>query len=110
MQKLFANGNRNDKRDILIKIEDGTIWFYFHEQYKRELNYILREEERRQENGEPELSEEEKHINEFYWVDAQDWHKSKTEYLDRSDNWHNHMNEKNWFSSEMETFLDLNTH
>jgi len=110
MQKIFKNGSKGDNRRILIDIKDGTIWFYFYDQYVRELNYIKEEEQRRQECGEPELTQEEKCVHEFYWIDAHDWNKSKTENLDRGDNWHNHMTEKAWFTEEMENFLDLNAY
>jgi len=110
MQKIFDNGSKGDNRQIMINIKDGTIWFYFYEQYREQLHFIQEEIQRRQECGEPELTKEEKVVAEFYWIDANDWNKSKTEYLDREDNWHTHMNNKNWFTKEMEKFLDLNAY
>ena len=111
IQGIFENGNshRGDTRQIMIRIEDGVISFYFYEQYLKQQNWIDGEAQRRFECGEEELTEEEKGNHEFYWIDASDWHKSKTENLDRGDNWHTHMNEKAWFTEEMEKFLDLNT-
>lgn len=106
MEKVFENGSKGDTRQILIRIKDGTIWFYFYDQYKRELNYINEEIERRNETGENELTEEEKHINEFYWIGLDDWISDKTNRLDRPDNWHQHMREKNWFTEEMAVFIN----
>lgn len=111
-QGLFENGNshRGDTRQILIKITEGIISFYFYDQYLKQQDWIDGEVMRKIIQKEGELSEEEKHINDFYWIDARDWHKSKTENLDSGNNWHKHMERKSWFTNEMETFLDLNTH
>ena len=112
MEKVFKNGNsaRGDNRDILIKIKDGYIEFFFNDQYLRQAKWVEEETERRKEVNEPELTEDEAGNHNFYWFDAADWHKSKSENLDRGDNWHKHMERKSWFTNEMETFLDLNTH
>lgn len=109
-QAVFSNGNGRINRDVLIRIDDRTIYFYFNEDYQRHENWLQNEIEYRELNGVDKLSDEEKYNTEFYWIDKKDWHKSKTENLERGDNWHNHMEEKNWFTAEMERFLDLNTY
>ena len=38
-----------------------------------------------------------------------EWIKDRTERLDRGDNWHTHMKEKNWFTKEMEDFINSKT-
>ena len=109
MQKVFANGSKHDSRDILIEIKDGYIEFFFNEYYLRQQQWIKEETERRFEEGQDELGEDEKGNHSFYWIGADEWHKSKTENLDRGDNWHTHMKEKNWFTPQMEKFMDDNT-
>ncbi len=108
-QKVFENGNPRDGREILIKIIDDTIYFFYNENYRLHENWVHEETERRNQCVEEELTEEEKHYPEFYWIDKEDWHKSKTQNLDRGDNWHVHMKEKNWFTPLMEKFMDDNS-
>ncbi len=109
MQKVFYNGNENDNRQIMISISNNFIEFFFYDDYVRQRNWIKEQIERRLENGEDDLSNEEKQINSFYWIDAQHWNKDKTERLDREDNWHKHMMQKRWFTSEMKDFINANT-
>ena len=108
-QSVFNNGSKHDTRDIMIRIDDTHIEFFFYEQYLRQKQWIEDETERRFQEGQDELLEDEAGNHGFYWIGTDDWHKSKKENLDRPDNWHNHMKEKNWFTKEMKSFLDLNT-
>lgn len=103
MRKEFNNGSAHDKRNIDIEINDGIVSFYFSEQYKKQQKWIEYEIENR---GEDNLDEDEKGNHEFYWFDLGDWERDKTERLDREDNWHTHMNQKNWFTQEMANFLN----
>ncbi len=50
MEKVFKNGNsaRGDNRDILIKIKDGYIEFFFNDQYLRQAKWVEEETERRE--------------------------------------------------------------
>lgn len=107
-QKVFNNGNGSD-RDIMIRIEDAFIAFYFYEQYLRQEAWIDEETENRLQNGMEELTEDEKGNHEFYWIPKDDWKRDKTQRQDRPDNWHNHMNHKNWFTQEMADFINKNT-
>lgn len=108
MEKLFINGNPNDGRDILIRIQDGIIFFYFYAQYKKRREWIKQEEELRLKYGIDKLTEEDKQDNAFYWIIKKEWDNDKTQRLDREDNWHTHMEGKNWFTKEMKQFIDNN--
>ena len=103
MRRTFSNGSQHDTRDIDIEIKDGMICFYFTEQYHRQKQWIQEEIERR---GEDDLDEDEKGNHEFYWFASEEWEKDKTQRLDRGDNWHTHMKEKNWFTEDMANFLN----
>lgn len=108
MEKIFANGNNEDKRDILIKINDVNIEFFFYDQYKRQNNYIQEMEEKYR-NGEcDKLEDEQKQIYGFYWINTYEWKHDKTNKLDREDNWHTHMKRKRWFTSNMEDYINNN--
>jgi len=106
MEQVFNNGSAGDTRQILVRIKDGYIEFFFYDQYLRQLNWINEETERRLESGEEELTEEEKGNNSFYWFGTDEWVKDKTQRLDRPDNWHQHMGRKNWFTKEMADFIN----
>ncbi len=109
MQKVFANGNERDTRDVLIKIDPLFIEFFFYDQYRHQENWIKEETERRLESGVDELDADEKRNDNFYWIGVEEWVRDKTERLDRHDNWRTHMKEKRWFSIEMEKFINDNT-
>lgn len=101
MKKVFNNGSSHDKRKIMIEIEEEAICFYFFEQYLRQENYLQVEAERRSMCGEDDLTEDEKRNDEFYWIDKDEWRRNVN-------NWHNHMEEKNWFTNEMKEWMDDN--
>ncbi len=109
MQKVFTNGSEHDNRDIMIEIKDGYIEFFFNDYYLKQSKWIEEETQRRLDEGGEELTDDEAGNHGFYWMSADDWRKSKTENLDRADNWHIHMNQKNWFTPSMEKFMDDNT-
>lgn len=102
MQQVFENGNERDGRTILIKIENGSIAFYFYEKYVKQTEWIQQEEERRKESGEYGLTDDEKSNSEFYWIRIDDWRND-------ANNFHEHMREKTWFTEEMEKYMDKNT-
>lgn len=108
---VFKNGssNRGDTRDIMIRIEDEHICFYYYENYLRQKEWIEKETERRIEEGEEPLTQDESANHEFYWIDKDHWIKDATERQDRDDNWHTHMERKSWFTSEMKKFINQNT-
>lgn len=109
MQKVFSNESGNDVREILIKIEDGIIEFFFYEQYRQNQEWLKEETQKRVECGEPELTDDEKANSNFYWIEVENWVKDKTERQGRSENWHEHMKRKNWFTKEMSDFINQNT-
>ena len=106
MKQSFSNGNKNDNRDIDIEIQNGAISFYFTKQYNRQKQWVEDEIENR---GYDDLGEDEKANNPFYSILSRHWVEDKTNRLDRGDNFHNHMREKNWFTKDMEDFLNENT-
>jgi hypothetical protein len=106
MEKVFNNGSVGDARQILVRITGGYIEFFFYDQYLRQLNWINEETERRLESDEEELTEEEKGNHSFYWFSSDEWTKDKTQRLDRPDNWHKHMERKNWFTKEMADYIN----
>lgn len=110
MEKVFENGNERDGRTIMIKIKKDVIEFFFYDKYRSQEEWIKEETERRFENGEDELYDDEKEIYSFYWIPIREWVKDKNDRLDRPDNWHTHMKEKAWFSHSMEKFINENTH
>lgn len=109
IQKIFSNGRKGDNRQILIIIDDTHIAFYYNEHYENQKRWIRDEEERRLELYDEPLSDEDKMNCEFYWIDKDRWVEDKIQHLDRHDNFHTHMNEKNWFTSEMAVFINNNT-
>ena len=42
----------------------------------------------------------------FYHIPIKQWKDDLTERQGRGDNWHYHMMEKEWFSSEMKDYID----
>lgn len=106
MEQVFQNGSKHDKREIMIKIENGCVQFFFYEQYLKRKQWVEEETQRKLEYVEQELTEDESENNEFYWFELSEWVKDKTERLDRADNWHKHMIHKNWFTKEMASFLN----
>ena len=72
MQKLFYG----EKKDILIKVDEKFILFYFNEDYKKD-----------------------KDTDAFYWFQTQEWEEDKNQ-LEK------HMTKKNWFTDDMIEFLD----
>lgn len=102
MQQIFKNGSKGDNREILITIKDGAIEFFFSEQMKRHKDWIDEEIKRKQDWGEEPLTEEEKSGGgNFYWIESSDWRKSNKRWL-------SHMREKNWFTPQMEEFINNN--
>lgn len=106
MQQVFNNGSNGDNRQILIKINDGYVEFFYYEQYLLQLKWIEEETERRLEYNGEELTEEEAGNHSFYWMGLEEWINDKTQRLDRDDNWHKHMRRKNWFTEEMADFIN----
>lgn len=106
-ESVFNNGLESDNRRIMIRITGYHIEFFYYDQYLRQLEYLSDKIE----NGDIDyMGEEEKVINGFYWIGADEWISHKTKYLDREDNWHKHMKNKLWFTDEMAEFMNNNTH
>ena len=80
IQNTFYNTGTWKDRPINIKIGDDYISFHFKTEGDRE----------------------------FYYIPKQEWIDDKTQRQDRDDNWHKHMNEKVWFTTEMENFINKN--
>jgi len=76
--KTFITAQRG--RMVDVKIDSETGWITFH--YPQEGN------------------------RKFYSIPIKDWVYDKTNRLDRDDNWHKHMMEKNWFSEKMADFIN----
>ena len=91
-------------REVIVEITDTHILFFFAENVRKQADWVERQEEMGY-----EVSEEDKKINEFYWIEKSQWVKDKTRNTERDDNWHNHMNGKNWFTDEMYNFINKNT-
>lgn len=108
-EAVFSNGSKHDSREIMIRINEDYIEFFFYEQYLRQKEWIENETERRFQCGEEELTEDEAGNHNFYWFGKNDWKRDKTERLDRPDNWHKHMERKTWFTKEMTDFINKNT-
>lgn len=108
MEKVFTNGNPKDGREIMIRIDENSIEFFFYEQYVRRQNWIEEQKEKEYNLGNYLADEDLENLG-FYWINKNDWVSDRTERLDREDNWHFHMKEKNWFTDEMEKFIDNNT-
>ena len=79
-QNTFYNTGTWKDRPITIKIDDDCISFHFKTEGDRE----------------------------FYYIPKHEWISDKTERQDRDDNWKTHMNEKVWFTNEMEQFINNN--
>jgi hypothetical protein len=94
----------NRQRRVLIEITEKHIVFFDSDNLDRQAKWV----EQQIEDG-YEVSEEDKAIDEFYWVSIDDWNKDKTERKERGDNWHNHMNDKAWFTNEMYEWINRNT-
>ena len=98
--KQFKNGNGSD-RDIYIKISDEFIDFYFVKEYDRHFQWLEEMEE-----SFSHVDDDQKEPATFYWIGKQDWIRDRTERLDRDDNFHTHMKEKNWFTTEMYNYIN----
>ena len=107
MEQVFSNGNKQDSRQIMIRIDEEAIEFFFYEQFVGRQNWIEEQQEKADNYGDF-LEDEDLENNGFYWINKRDWISDRTERLDREDNWHFHMKEKNWFTDEMEKFIDDN--
>lgn len=90
-----------DPREIAIEVSDDHIAFFFEDNVRRQEQWISE-----QEYLGYEVSEEDKIIHEFYWIDSWQWVKDKIHNPEGGDNWHNHMKEKNWFTDEMYDFIE----
>jgi hypothetical protein len=91
-------------RGIIIEVSNEFILFFFAEQVKNQQEWISEQEELGN-----DISEEDKKINEFYWIETPQWVRDKTNHVERGDNFHHHMKEKNWFTEEMYDFINKNT-
>lgn len=80
-KKQFISPHRG--RMIEVRVDETTGWITFH---------FSQEQDR-----------------EFYSIPISEWISDRTNRLDRPDNWHNHMADKNWFSEQMKKFIDDNT-
>lgn len=89
------------QREVVIEISDNSISFYFGENIRRQEKWV----EQQIENGH-DVSDEEKKVETFYWIDKQNWIDDFTQRLDREDNFHKHMKEKKWFTVEMYEYLN----
>lgn len=96
----FRNGNGSD-RDIYIKISDDAIEFYFVREYDRHYEWLAEMEE-----NDTEVDDEQKEPYSFYYIMKDDWISDRTQRLDRGDNFHTHMKEKNWFTTEMYNYIN----
>lgn len=98
IEKTFFDGRG---REVLIQISDKHILFYHVDELKNNAAWVKEMELRGN-----EVSDEEKTIAEFYWIDKTNWVNDFTQRQGREDNWHNHMKDKNWFTGEMYKFMN----
>ena len=89
----FNNGSRAD-RNIIIKISDDFIYFYFEREYFRHIEWVATKEE-------DEIEEDEKEPCEFYGFEKQRWKHPQ-------ENFPSHMMRKNWFTQDMLDFINKN--
>ncbi len=98
MENLFIDPRG---REIIIKITDYYILFYYAKQVRMHEWWLLAQQE-----NEIEISEEDERVNEFYNIEKRAWINDFTNNVTREDNFHNHMRKKNWFTGEMYNFLN----
>lgn len=100
--KPFSSGH--DNRTIYIEIDDNFISFYF----ESAINYFNSRQQYLADNNIEPNEDEPKEPTEFYWIPTDEWISDRTNRQGRGDNWFIHMREKNWFTKEMEKFIDEN--
>lgn len=96
-QSTFKNGARID-RNIIIKITDDYIYFYFEKEYFDHIEWVNSSKL----CDSQELDEEEINPCEFYGFEKERWSNKQFDFPA-------HMNRKNWFTSEMLNFINENT-
>lgn len=94
IQQTFENGNFNN-RNVIIRIDDDYIYFYFEKDYFRHIEWLENADE-------DEFSEEEREPTEFYGFDRERWKVAKEDFPA-------HMMRKNWFTPNMRNFINKNT-
>ena len=80
-------------KQILIEIKNDHFFFY----HQSAIDYFNNRKQYVEDNEIDSDDELEEPTN-FYYIPINEWKRDKTENLDREDNWHNHMKEKNWFT------------
>lgn len=93
-QETFKNGSKSD-RNIIIKITDDYIYFYFEREYFAHIEWVASKDQY-------EIDQEEINPCEFYGFEKERWNNSIFDF-------HSHMNNKNWFTEKMLNFINENT-
>lgn len=91
-------------REIVVEVSKNHILFFYRDDIDRHYKWLSEQTELGN-----EVPEEQRDVNEFYWIETNQWVADKTQRLDRGDNWHFHMKEKNWFTDEMYEFINSQT-
>jgi len=99
--KQFTNGNGTDRNIYIDTDEVGFINFYYVDNYKRTMQYVLDMQER-----EIPIEEDDAVPQPFYSIMKDYWIADTRERLDREDNFHYHMKQKNWFTQEMYNYIN----
>lgn len=99
--RQFTNGNGTDRSIYIDLCEVGYIDFYFVNDYDRQMQYILDMKER-----EIPIEEDDAVPQPFYSIMKDYWIADTRERLDREDNFHYHMKQKNWFTQEMYDYIN----
>lgn len=76
-KKTFVSPQKGRMIEVVVNPETGYVTFHYSQERGRE----------------------------FYSIPIPEWVADLTNRLDRPDNWHNHMMEKNWFSQPMKDFI-----
>jgi hypothetical protein len=87
-------------REVIIKVNDECILFYHGDVVKMQKRWV----EEQEENG-YEVSDDEKEVDEFYWIEKDRWIKD-FKRLDDESAFHTHMKRKTWFTNEMYNFMN----
>jgi hypothetical protein len=90
-------------RRIIIEISSEYISFFHEDNVQRQQEWLQEQIE-----NDVEVSEDDKKVDEFYYIPINEWVSDRTTRQDRGDNWHYHMIEKSWFTREMYLFIDKN--
>ncbi len=93
----------HNNREIVIKVTEETIYFYFSSELERHEKMM----EEATEDYLDSMDEDDKEPSNFYWIPTKEWKDSfEAEYEPGKHHWQNHMFLKNWYTVEMNKFIN----